>query len=49
MFSQACVIPSVHGGGACVAEGVCVWQGGVRAGETATEAGGMRPTGMHSC
>ena len=28
----------VHGGG-----------GGMRAGETATEAGGTHPTGMHSC
>ena len=25
------------------------WQGSVRAGETATEACGTNPTGMHSC
>ena len=27
----------------------CAWQGDVRAGETATEAGGTHPTGMYSC
>ena len=34
-----------------MAEGVCIATGpGARvAGETATEAGGMHPTGMHSC
>ena len=37
MFSQACIIPSVHMGGGCVA------------GETATAADGTHPTGMHSC
>ena len=26
-----------------------VWQGGMHAGEMATEAGGTHPTGMHSC
>ena len=31
----------LHGGGA--------WQGGLHAGETATEAGGTHPPGMHSC
>ena len=31
----------------CVAWGVC--GRGVHAGETSTEAGGMHPTGMHSC
>ena len=38
-------------GGACVAEAGCAWQGGQArvARETATEAGGMHPTGMHSC
>ena len=53
MFSQACVKNSVRGGRA--------WQGGMCgrgcvhgmeacvAGETATAAGGMHPTGMHSC
>ena len=25
------------------------WQGGMQAGETATEAGGTHPTGMHPC
>ena len=41
--------------GVCVAKGVCViggmcgGEGGARAGETATEAGGTHPTGMHSC
>ena len=43
---------SVWQRGTCMAGGH-VWQGacmagGVRAGETATEAGGMHPTGMHS-
>ena len=38
MFSQMCVILSVHWGvGACVA------------GEMATEADGTHPAGMHSC
>ena len=38
----------MHGRGACVC--VCGGGGGVmRAGETATEAGGTHPTGMHSC
>ena len=35
---RACVAGGVHGGG-----GTCV------AGETATEADGTHPTGMHSC
>ena len=39
--------------GACVAEGVCMvgvcMAGGMHAGETATEAGSMIPTGMHFC
>ena len=42
---------SVHGEGACMGVcmvGVCV-EGGMHAGETATEAGGTHPTGMHSC
>ena len=51
------VAGDVHGGGgACVVKRVCVmgwgyaWQkAGMGAGETATEAGGMHPTGMHSC
>ena len=45
-------------GGPCVARehdrgcawwGEHVWQGGMRAGETATEASGTHPIGMHSC
>ena len=36
------VVGGVHGRGHS-------WQGGVHAGETATEAGGTHPTGMHSC
>ena len=54
---DTCVAGDVHGGGgACVVKRVCVmgwgyaWQkAGMGAGETATEAGGMHPTGMHSC
>ena len=30
-------------------QGVCMARGGCVAGETATEAGGTNPTGMHSC
>ena len=37
-----CMAGSVCSRGACIAGGMC-------AGETATEAGGMHPTGMHSC
>ena len=46
MFSQVC--PSVRGG---VHGRLCAWPGGgaCMAGETATAAGGTRPTGMHSC
>ena len=41
-------------GGACMAgrhawQGVCVVGGSCVAGETATEADGTHPTGMHSC
>ena len=36
------------GEGACMVGGACV-AGGVHAGETATDAGGTHPTGMHSC
>ena len=32
-----------------VAEGNVCGKGGVRGGETATEAGGTHPTGMQSC
>ena len=35
----------VHGRG----QGACMSGRGVRAGETATEADGTHPTGMHSC
>ena len=41
MFSQACVKNSVQGG-SMHGRGECV------AGETATAADGMHPTGMHS-
>ena len=34
--------------GECVVGG-CAWQGVCVAGEIATAAGGMHPTGMHSC
>ena len=37
----------MHGSG-CVVRGHA-WQGDMRAGETATEAGGTHPAGMHSC
>ena len=62
MFSQACVIPSVHGGGGVSQH--AMGQSGVvdthlgrqppsgqtpPPRETATEAGGTHPTGMHSC
>ena len=43
-----------HATGMCMARGVHgrgrhVWQGACMAGEMATAAGGMHPTGMHSC
>ena len=47
MFSQACVIPSARGGGACMAKGGvhgkegCVWQ------RRACMAGGMHGGGRH--
>ena len=55
----ACMAGGVHGGGhmwqggirgrgACVAGGMC-GRGACVAGETATEADGTHPTGMHSC
>ena len=44
-----CRAGNVHGGGLGVWQGVCVaGGGGVRAGETVTEAGGMHPIGMYS-
>ena len=48
MFSQACVKNSVHGAGACMAWGRA-WPGACVAGETATAADGMHPTGIYSC
>ena len=51
ILSQASVIPSVHREGAFMSGGH-VWQEGgcvCVAGETATEAGSMHPTGMSSC
>ena len=53
MVKGACI---TKGGGHACQRGVCVAKGdvhgrggGMHAGETATEAGGMHPTGMHSC
>ena len=43
-----CIAGDVHDGELCVWQGVCMAGGGVRAGETATEAGGTHPTGMYS-
>ena len=54
MFSQASVIlftgvGGMHGGGGGDMCGSWhVWQGGCVAGEMATAADGMHPTGMHS-
>ena len=53
MFLHLTVSHSVHRA-ACMVEGACVvgghaWQGACMAGEMATEAGGVHPTGMHSC
>ena len=55
MAEGACMAGGVHGGRTCVV-GVCTWQWGVRggggacmAGEMATEADSMHPTGIHSC
>ena len=49
----ACMARGVHGWGCVRGGGMCggghVWQGGMHAGEIATEASGMHPTGMHSC
>ena len=52
MFSQACVIPSAQGGGACMAKGGvhgkegCVWQGGhAWWGEACVAKGGMHCRG----
>ena len=48
-WQGACMARDVHG---MYMEGGCVvWGGGCAfvAGETATTADGMRPTGMHSC
>ena len=43
-----CVAGGMHGG-VCVWWWERVWQGDVCVGETATEAGGTHPIGMHSC
>ena len=55
-----CVAGDMHGKGVCIAGGHA-WQGGMHgggmhggrgacvAGETATTADGMHPSGMHSC
>ena len=57
IFTRVCF--SIHGGGGACMTGMCVAGGGgvghggrvgrVRARETATEAAGMHPSGMHSC
>ena len=39
----------MHGWGACMVGGVRGREGACLAGDTATAAGGMHPTGMHSC
>ena len=50
----ACMVGSMHGGGACVAGG-CAWQGGhawqgaCMSGEMATAVDGTHLTGMYSC
>ena len=55
VWQGACLAGGGHvwqGGmaGGYVISGACmVGRGGLPAGQTATEAGGMRPTGMHSC
>ena len=57
IFSEACVKNSVHGGGAFLLQGGgrSAPEGGTCSGGcgdprvTATAAGGMHPTGMHSC
>ena len=41
------MVGGVHGRGTCMARGACV-AGGMRAGETATEAGNTDLTGMYS-
>ena len=40
---------AMHGRGVCVAGGMHGRRGTYMAGEMATAAGGMHPTGMHSC
>ena len=39
----------VHGREICMAGWTCMTRGACMAGEMATAAGGMHPTGMHSC
>ena len=50
MVVGACMVGDIHGKGtwACVARGM-FGRVGVCAGKTGAEAGGMHPTGMHSC
>ena len=43
MAGGSCMAGGMHGGGVCMARGVCM------AGEKATTADGMHPTGMLSC
>ena len=47
VWQGACMAGGMHGGG-CAWLGACV-AGACMAGETATAADGMHPTGMHSC
>ena len=46
MFSQACIIPSVHAGGVCIRGVADTPQNTMGYGQ---RAGGTHPTGMHSC
>ena len=57
MFSQACIIPSVHEGEGMMVKGVCMvggcvagaMYGGGVCGRRDGYCSGTHPTGMHSC
>ena len=50
MVKGPCVVKGgMHGEGGGGGGGGHAWQVGECAGQTATEAGGTHPTGMHSC
>ena len=50
VYGRGCAWQGVCTAGVCVwQEGMCDTEGGMCAGETATEGGGTHPTGMHSC